>query len=230
MTGDPPRHLDIEQSSPQWIAARLGVPTASEFKRILTAKGRLSASRTRYYGELLAEYCLGYAISEFYGSGWTERGQMLEPQALSAYELATDVMPARCGIFLRDFAQQSGGPITVGASPDALAGDDGLIELKCPSPGVHCMYLAEDRLPPEYVMQVQGQMWVTGREWVDFMSYHPDLPPLILRIAPDPDLQGAMDDALPKFLKDLAAGRERMREMGAVLTEELGRGADDDEI
>ena len=223
MTGDPPRHLDIEQSSPQWLAARLGIPTASEFKRILTAKGRLSASRTRYYGELLAEYCLGYSVREFAGSGWTERGQVLEPQALSGYALATDIEPSGCGIFLRDFAQDSGSSVSVGASPDALAGEDGLIELKCPSPGVHCMYLAEDRIPPEYLMQIQGQLWVTGREWVDFMSYHPDLPPLLLRVGPDHDLQGALDEALPKFLAEIAAGRERLREMGAALNEDSGK-------
>lgn len=208
---DNPIHLDVAQGTAEWIEARLGIPTTSEFKRILTPKGALSASRKRYLGELLAEYCLGHQVTEFQGNEWMERGKALEPQARSAYAIARDSEARSCGIFFSDDDR------LIGASPDFMVGDNGIGELKCPTAGVHCMYLAEDRVPPEYWMQVQGQLWVTGRSWCDFVSYHPDLPPLIVRATPDAALHNAMREAMIDFLDELLAGRERLRNMGAAL-------------
>ena len=67
-------------------------------------------------------------------------------------------------------------------------------------PGKHLVYLARGVLPREYVLQVQGQLWVTGREWCDFMSFHPDLPPFVIARRAGPAMQAALDAAFPAFV------------------------------
>ena len=101
----------------------------------------------------------------------------------------------------------------VGCSPDAMVGD-GLLELKCPQPGNHLLWLAMGVLPAKHFAQVQGCLWVTGAAWLDFMSYHPGLPEFLKRVAPDEKYQKALDAHIPAFIAELLAGRERLSGMG----------------
>ena len=98
----------------------------------------------------------------------------------------------------------------VGCSPDALVGDDdaraGVLELKCPRADTHLLWLARDAIPRDHVIQVQGHIWVTGRSWCDFQSYHPDFPSLRKRDEPDDTLQAAFDKHIPAFIADLLEG------------------------
>ena len=90
-------------------------------------------------------------------------------------------------------------------------------------PKTHLLYLARNVLPRDYVLQVQGQLWVTGRGWVDFMSYCPNLPPFIVRVEPDLKIQDALDAALPAFTSELEAGRARLIELGVQPWKEAAR-------
>ena len=108
-----------------WIEARLGIPTASEFSKIVTPGGKLSASRDEYIGTLLAEWALGEQDAEFQ-SEWAERGKLLEPEARDYYRFHRDADVATVGFVYRDDAR------SVGCSPDGIVGGDGLLELKCP--------------------------------------------------------------------------------------------------
>lgn len=200
--------LNCEQGSREWVEARLGIPTASAFSRIVTPGGKLSAAREEYQGELLAEWALGEA-DEFGGTEWMERGKMLEPEALQHYAFYRDLQPERVGFVYRDEDQM------VGCSPDGLV-KDGALELKCPKASKHLIYLAGGQCPKKYVPQVQGHIWVTGRPWCDFMSYHPGLPPLIIRVEPDAAYQAAFDNHMPDFIDELLKGQDRLREMGVV--------------
>ena len=207
--------LDCEQGSQEWVEARLGIPTASEFSRIVTSTGKLSASRGPYLGELLAEYCLGETYSDFGMTEWMERGKVLEPSARKYYSFHRDADVESVGFCYRDQARM------VGCSPDGLVGgDDGLLELKCPSPGKHVFWLAQGVLPREHFAQCQGALWVTGRPWIDFMSFHPQLPPLIVRAEPDPSYQAALNKHIPAVIEEILSGRERLKELGAVLEPE----------
>ena len=96
--------VDCEQGSGEWIECRLGIPTASEFGRIVTATGKLSAQRGPYMGELLAEWALGEPYADFENE-WTERGKLLEPEALEYYAFVRDVTPAKVGFVYRDSAR-----------------------------------------------------------------------------------------------------------------------------
>ena len=199
--------LDVEQGTAAWMEARLGIPTASNFARIVTPTGRLSGQRDQYIAELLAEWATGNPVSDF-SDEWTERGKVLELDAFYEYGFQTDLDPEKVGFVYSDESHM------VGGSPDGLVGDDGLIELKCPKVENHLLYLARGVVPPKYVPQCQGLLWVTGRAWCDFMSFYPELPPLIVRVEPDDKYQEALDTHLPTFVEELLEGRARLKAMG----------------
>ena len=203
--------LDCEQGSQAWIDARLGIPTSSEFSRIVTPTGRASSAAEGYTAELLAEWALGYPIKEFGGTEWTERGKDLEPEARTYYSLQTDLDPKTVGFVYQDDRKM------VGCSPDALVGDVGTLELKCPRADTHLLWLARDAIPKDHIIQVQGHVWVTGRLWCDFQSYHPDFPSLLKRAEPDDKLQAAFDEHIPAFIADLLEARDRLRAMGVPI-------------
>ena len=170
--------LDCEQGSDEWIQARLGIPTATGFGSILTSKGELSAGRRKYRAQLVTEW----VKKEQYAPVETDemyRGKELESAAFEAYSLITDIMPVKVGFCFRDEKRM------VGCSPDGLVAEEGLLELKCPSLDTHIGYLETDEFPMTYFAQTQGQIWVTGRKWVDFMSFYPSYPHFLVRMLPD---------------------------------------------
>lgn len=189
------------QGEADWIKARAGIPTASQFDRILTpAKLEPSKSSFGYLCDLVAERRLGVSLEPGepgkWGNDWLERGKALEEAAVKQYEFLQDVECSEVGLCLRDDR-------SAGCSPDRLVGDEGGLEIKCPSAGQHVAYLLAKELPREYRLQVQGSLWVTGRAWWDFMSYNPSLPPFIIRVKPEPDVQAALDSVMPTFCKRL---------------------------
>ena len=206
---------DVEQGTQAWIELRLGIPTASQFSRIVTPSGKSSSSRDAYQGELLAEWVLGEPYSDWGGNDATERGRVLEPDARRYYVFVREAEVKTVGFCYRDSERM------VGCSPDGLVGDNGALELKVPSAGKHLFWLAQQKVPKEHFPQVQGAMWVMGRSWVDLMSYHPQLPPFIIRAVADPLYQMALDKYMPAFIGDLLAGRKRLKELGAVTEEEV---------
>lgn len=171
--------IQCEQYSDEWWEARRGIPTASSFDRIITPSGKLSAQADDYINELIGErVCL---TPKFFTDRPQSRamanGTDCEPQARSWYELEhADVQ--RVGFIMTDDGR-------FGCSPDGLVGANGLLELKCPMLKTQVKYLRAGGLPPEYKPQVHGQLVVTGREWVDFVSYAPGLEKLLVRVTPD---------------------------------------------
>lgn len=168
--------LNHEQGTEDWFAARLGVPSASNFSKLITATGKPSTSAEGYINQLIAESVTGER-AEFYTNSHMERGTLLEPEARAYYEFMRDIEAQEVGFCLHD-------TIRAGCSPDALVGIGGL-EIKCPSGAVHVSYLRSGDLPAAYKQQVMGCMWITGAEWWDFLSYHPDMPSLLIRVERD---------------------------------------------
>ena len=109
-----------------------------------------------------------------------QRGIDLEPDARNWYAFMTD-QAVHEEAFIRHPAHSF-----VGISPDGLVGADGLIEIKCPGHRAHMEVLESRKVPSQYRWQVTGQLWVTGRSWLDFVSFHPDHEGFILRVEPDP--------------------------------------------
>lgn len=173
---------DVEQNSPAWLALRCGKPTASEFSNIVTSKGEESKSRYGYAKTLAAELYAGAPIADGWaGNGWTERGKELEAEALARYEFENDAAISRVGFITTDDG-------SIGASPDGLVGDHGLVEVKCLKAERHIdaiLYHSKNgTIPTDYIQQTQGQMWISGRRWVDLVFHHPQLPMLVIRQEP----------------------------------------------
>lgn len=102
----------------------------------------------------------------------------MEPEARRYYEFHSGCDVQRVGFCLSACGR-------FGASPDALIADDGLLELKNPTAEVQVRYLLDGGLPEVFKPQTHGQLIVTGRKWVDLLSYHPGLPKLLIRVEPD---------------------------------------------
>jgi hypothetical protein len=209
--------LMCKQGSTEWSQARVGIPTASEFDAIITPLGkpRTSEGRQTYLLEKVAERLLGYPRDT--GSSYDmTQGSIIETIARPWYEFQYDVKVQQVGLCTTDDGR-------VGCSPDGLLGDDGGIEIKSPSAHVHLSYLLAGVVPPQYVAQVQGCLWVTGRAWWQFVSYSRFFPPLVLRIEPDPAFQAALGKALAAFLVDFDAALAKIRAMMPEPTDEGGR-------
>ena len=195
--------LDLEQGSEAWHAARLGLPTASNFKKLFTSTGKPSTTADTYFYELLAERLTGKPSSEF-TSEWMVRGTELEPEARATYEFIHDVQVEQIGFVYLDDRRH------VGCSPDGLIGDEGLIEIKAPKASTHVKYLLAGKLPSDYVPQVQGQLWITGCKFCDFMSYHPDCDPLIVRVERDEDYIAGLAAEVDKMAKKLDSAFKKL--------------------
>ena len=97
-----------------------------------------------------------------------------------------------------------------GCSPDRLIAEDGLLELKCPAPHTHVRYLIEGCMDDEKRPQVQMQMLVTGRAWVDLVSYHPELPIVITRVERDVEYIALLAKVLDAFCDQIAGQRREL--------------------
>jgi hypothetical protein len=205
------KRFDMAQGSAEWRKARLGIPTASSFHRIITPKtAKPSAQAEAYLHELLAELMLGRPLDNI-SYPWMSRGSDLEEEAASWYEFETDTSTEVVGFCTTDDGRY-------GASPDRLVGTDGGLELKCPSPAVHVKYLLYPKQGPdaEYRCQIMGQMLVTERKFVDIVSYHPDLPKVIIRVDRDEDYIALMRAALDDFCERLAEGKAELERRGLL--------------
>lgn len=169
---------DLEQGSEEWFAVRAGLPTASEFKTVRAngKGGSESVTRAKYMRQLAGEILTGEPAPAGYSNDHMLRGQEQEDDARRLFSLITDYEPIRVG-FVREGR--------AGCSPDSLIGEDAGLEIKCAIPAVQIERLQLGRLPPEHVAQVQGSLWVTGRQHWHFVSYCPRLPPLIVRVDRD---------------------------------------------
>ncbi len=208
--GGPVYHAELIQGSDEWLAARCGLITASEMKHLLTVKTLKVADndKTRaHIWELLFQRQTGY-VEPQYVSDDMLRGVEDEFYARQLY--AEHFAPVQeVGFITND---KFG--FTIGYSPDALVGDDGLIEVKSRRGKFQIQTIAENEVPEEYVLQLQTGLLVSERKWIDFISYSGGLPMFVKRVEADPLIQGAIVAAASAFELKLA---EREREYRATL-------------
>lgn len=196
----------VLQNTPEWRALRLGIPTASAMDRIVTPKGNASGQNTqdKYMLELLGERISGMPAND-YQSKDMERGQTLEKTAVAFYEMQRNLDTAPVGFVSND-------DCTIGASPDRFVGDDGQMEIKVPTLANHLGFLlGYGSAYEEYKVQVQSQLWISGRLWNDVVSYNDILPMALVRIERDEKFieavakhVGAFSDKLETKAKELA--------------------------
>lgn len=198
--------FDMPQGDPAWFEARKGLPTASMFSTVMASGkgGGRSLTRDKYLRQLAGEIITKEPMGEGFLSQDMVRGKEVEPEARDYYAFTRRCAPQIVG-FIKNGRK--------GASPDALIDDDGGLEIKCTAPHVQIERLLTNEVPSEYVAQIQGSLWVTGRAWWDFLSYSPKLPPLILRVKPDLEYHAWLSAGVDAFLRELDAMVAKIRSM-----------------
>jgi len=194
-----------EQGTPEWYAARLGIPTASEFKTIIGVKkdARDKITRRTYMLKLAGEILTGQCM-ENYVNEHMERGKKMEAEARRAYAFIMDAEPQLVG-FITDDAR------TCGGSPDSLIETAGLLEIKTKLPHLNIDCILKDEFPPEHKAQSQGQLMVSERDWTDICVYWPGIQPFIKRAYRDEDYIAQLADAVVDFNGELAEIVARLR-------------------
>ena len=186
--------ITCEQRSGQWWEAKRGLPSASNFSRIITVKGDRSRQYESYLYELAAERISTHR-EETYISAAMQAGIEREDLSRRIYEMHYEVEVKQVGFCLSDCGRY-------GCSPDGLVGE-GLLELKNPLGKTQVEYLLAGSLPSAYVQQVQGGLLVTGAPWCDFVSYYPGLPLFVVRVEPDQEFQLRLKRWLFAFCDEL---------------------------
>jgi len=189
---------DLEQGTPEWHDARRGIVTASVVGKLITPTLKVADNDTSrgVTATLVAERISGFTEETAMTSDmW--RGVESEPVARDLY--SRHHAPAEeVGFMVRD---DWGYPI--GYSPDGLVGDDGLIEIKAPRAKAHIITILADKVPAFYMAQLQTGLLVSGRKWIDYVSYCGGLPLYVKRVHPDPAWHRAIVAAVANF--ELAA-------------------------
>lgn len=198
--------IDCDQNSPEWYAARAGIPTASEFATVMAVgkQGGKSVGRVNYLNKLAGEILTG-EVEESYTNPHMERGKEMEDEARDLYTFESGAAPQRVG-FARNGQK--------GCSPDSLIDVNGGLEIKTALAHIQIARLLKEELPSEHRAQVQGSLWVCEREWWDFVSYCPKLPLLRVRVYRDEDYIKKLANEVELFNTELQQTVEYIRRYG----------------
>lgn len=186
----------MDQRSPEWFKARLGIPTASNFDKILTASGSPSSQAQSYLCRLLCERIFERSFEEYVDNKWMRHGRETEDEAAKEFEAVSNERVEGVGFIPGEDGRW-------GCSPDRLiVGKNAALEIKCPSPWKHLEYFVYGP-GKEYKSQVQGQMFVGGYDFVYFFSYFPGMPYVLVKIERDEDYIEKLRVALTVFSQHL---------------------------
>lgn len=199
------RVIDCPQGSLEWLEARAGKPTASEFESVMARrqrgpqKGEPLKARMDYAYKLVGERLAGLD-EPMRPTAAMQRGLDLEPIVRELYaERVGGEDVTQVGFVLHD----SG---LYGASPDSLVGDDGLVEIKTSAPHIYAEDLHRwgDDVPPRFYWQMVGQCLVADRSWCDLAQYCAPAGALrVVHLEPPADVLEALDDALVTFCSEV---------------------------
>lgn len=187
---------DIEQGSSEWLSLRLGIPTMSELECLLVngkGEGGFGVAAFTYMDQLIGERITGEAAELPFTTKATARGHEYEIIARELYEAREEVKTNQAAIIINHGC---------GYSPDSLVGANGLTEIKSKLPKFQVAVILGGEVPKEHVAQCQGGLWVSEREWIDFISYWPGMPMFVKRMHRD-----------EKYISNIAERVERFNEM-----------------
>lgn len=189
--------LDHEQGSESWHEARAGLITMSEVQALLV-NGKdpsgFGSGALSYMHQLIGEQITGDPSGAFQGNHHTSRGHEMEIVARELYEQRTGNTVEQCGLIVNHGA---------GYSPDGLVGENGLVEIKSKLPKLQVEVLLAGEIPKEHMAQVQGGLWVSEREWLDFVSYWPGMPLFVKRAYRDESMIRTIAERVEAFYAEL---------------------------
>lgn len=199
----------FDQRTPEWLSERCGRVTASAIYKVMARlkDGKPGADRTNYHAQLVAERLTGTPAENFTNAAM-QWGIDTEEQARAMYSLETGLSVVETGFHHHPSILFSG------ASPDGLAGENGLVEIKCPNTATHIATLTGSSIERKYLLQMQWQMECTGRDWCDFASFDPRLPDEmqlhVRRVERDETLLAEIREEVTKFLTEVALTVEEL--------------------
>ena len=209
------RLIECAQGSQEWLEARTGVITASRFKDAVDAlkNGTPSAKSVSYAAQVAIERISRTPSDDGFTTWQMRRGTELEPMARMEYEVSTGNLASESGIALTEDG-------VFGYSTDGFVGDDGLIEIKCPASPEKIVGMWATGDLSEYIHQIQGGLWITGRKWCDFIMYCPQLEPVgkqlfLRRVERDDNFIDDMVEKLLAFKARVDANEEILRKEAA---------------
>lgn len=188
--------INIDQHSDAWFKIRMGRITASKFANLMASENTVG------YKGLITDIASERIINEIddpYFDSNMERGIELEPEACNYYSEIHETQIEKVGFCIPDEDDEF--HEWIGASPDRLVGDNGILEVKCPQKRAHWDYIKSNKLPNKYKYQVYGLLYVTKLNWCDFMSYYPNLKPFIIRVYPDKEIFNDIEIKIRKTIE-----------------------------
>lgn len=195
----------MEQGSPEWLALRVGKITGSRFKAVMALHKRTglpNMPRRVLVKTLRDELRTGFP-EPFITNEYMEHGTRCEPLALEAYKFMTGAHVAHAAFLPHPTLPY------IGFSPDGLVGDGGMLEIKCPAlEARHTRTVESQKCPDDYYPQVQGGMWVTGRQWCDFISYYPSISVEIVRVQRDDTFISRLADECAAVWQEVQSNQE----------------------
>lgn len=209
-----PKYHFCDQYSEEYEKLRLGLPTASNFHKIITPTGKPSTQWQNYAYHLIAERILGRKV-DTYTSPAMEIGLEMEPYAVAYYECAKDIETKQVGFVTNDAA-------SIGCSPDRLVGEDGLLQIKCPMPHTQVRYWLEGKLDDKHKPQLQGELYITRRHWIDIVSWHPELPRTTIRVERDEVYIACLDKLLLDFNSFIMGVMHKIKESDDYTKQKIG--------
>jgi len=202
---------DWEQNSPEWDAARVGNPGASEFSRIITTTGQRSKQREKFLWTMAGEIMTGRKASS-YSNYAMQRGHENESAARNDYATIYGVDIVQVGMCYRDERKM------YHCSPDGLVPDLNIgFETKDAQPDIQVERILNgpQAFEKEHYTQVQGNLFVTGYDAWDLQSYcvgwRPN-PAFVVRVYPDMKFHEILEAELERFCLDLAVLVKKLKE------------------
>lgn len=204
---------DLEQGTPEWLALRCGTVTASVIGKLITPKTvKVAYNETsRAAAEALATERIEGKPEEVWVSADMDRGTRDEPFARDLYS------QHHAPVHEVGFMSRDDWGFQIGYSPDGLVGEDGLIEIKSRKPKIQLRTILRDEVPLENMAQLQTGLLVSGRDWIDYVSYAGGWPLYVKRVYPDPRWQAAIVEAVREFEATAAAIEQQYRANAAGL-------------
>lgn len=201
---------NIRQRSAEWHQRRRGIPTASNFDKIILPSGKRSGQARKYMHQLAYERVMDKDAPRPNLGAVThiQYGIANEDRAVEAFERQTGHSTSPIGLITDDRE-------SMGCSPDriVLGGRSAALEIKCPTGPVQVGYLI-DGLGDNYMAQLQGQILIGNFELVHFYSWSEELPPYYVQVEPDEPFQRLLAQYLDEFSRELMLGVTHIRALG----------------
>jgi len=189
--------IDVTQGSEEWHNLRLGLCTSSNFPKIMANYGKAFGNPAIEYAQKKAlERVTGEYLDDSYSNKWMDRGNELEPVAIREYETQTLNFVSNGGFYKNGY---------LGDSPDGLVGTKGMIEAKSVITNTQWKRLKTQNIDTAYKWQIQGHLWISGREWCDFVSYCPEMNEknrlFVKRVEPNKEMFEQLEQRVNEFLE-----------------------------